>query len=69
MRFLSRKNDNMGKMKKTSIIIALAYALGIILPFSSAKAEKVQYWAKGVSEDAGWYIRQWQDDAHGILCY
>ena len=55
MRFLSRKNDNMGKMKKASIIIALAYALGIILPFSSAKAEKVQYWAKGVSEDAGWY--------------
>lgn len=46
MRFLSRKNDNMGKMKKASIIIALAYALGIILPFSSAKAEKVQYWAK-----------------------
>lgn len=43
MRFLSRKNDNMGKMKKASIIIALAYALGIILPFSSAKAEKVQY--------------------------
>ena len=34
-------------MKKASIIIALAYALGIILPFSSAKAEKVQYWAKG----------------------
>ena len=55
MRFLSRKNDNMGKMKKASIIIALAYALGIILPFASAKAEKVQYWAKGVSEDAGWY--------------
>lgn len=55
MRFLSRKNDNMGKMKKASIIIALAYVLGIILPFAPAKAEKVQFWAKGVSEDAGWY--------------
>ena len=26
-----------------------------MLPFSSAKAKKVQYWAKGVSADAGWY--------------
>lgn len=42
-------------MKKTSIIFALAFALGIMLPFSSAKAKKVQYWAKGVSEKAGWY--------------
>lgn len=43
------------KMKKTSIIFALAFALGIMLPFSSAKAEKVQYWAKGVSVEGGWY--------------
>ena len=42
-------------MKKTSIIFALAFALGIMLPFSSAKAKKVQYWAKGVSVDGGWY--------------
>ena len=42
-------------MKKTSIIFALAFALGIMLPFSSAKAKKVQYWAKGVSVEGGWY--------------
>ena len=42
-------------MKKTSIIFTLAFVLGIMLPFSSAKAKKVQYWAKGVSADAGWY--------------
>lgn len=42
-------------MKKTSIIFALAFALGIMLPFSSAKAKKVQYWAKGVSVESGWY--------------
>lgn len=42
-------------MKKTSIIFTLAFALGIMLPFSSAKAKKVQYWAKGVSVEGGWY--------------
>lgn len=42
-------------MKKTIIIFALALVQSIILPFSSAKAEKVQYWAKGVSVDGGWY--------------
>ena len=42
-------------MKKTSIIFTLAFVIGIMLPFSSAKAKKVQYWAKGVSADAGWY--------------
>lgn len=42
-------------MKKTTIIFALAFALGIMLPFSSAKAKKVQYWAKGVSVEGGWY--------------
>ena len=42
-------------MKKTSIIFALAFALGIMLPFSSAKAKKVQFWAKGVSVESGWY--------------
>lgn len=44
-------------MKKTSIIFAfvLAFALGFMLPFSSAKAKKVQYWAKGVSIESGWY--------------
>ena len=42
-------------MNKTSLIFALAFVLGFILPFSSARAEKVQYWAKGVSVDAGWY--------------
>ena len=26
-----------------------------MLPFSSAKAKKVQYWAKGVSVETGWY--------------
>ena len=49
----------MSKMKQTSItfalVFALAFSLGIIIPFSSAKAERVQYWAKGVSVDAGWY--------------
>lgn len=42
-------------MRKTSIIFALAFALGIMLPFSSAKAKRVQYWAKGVSVEGGWY--------------
>ncbi len=42
-------------MKKTSIIFTLAFVLGIMLPFSSAKAKKVQYWAKGVSVETGWY--------------
>ena len=42
-------------MKKTIIIFALVLVQSIILPFSSAKAEKVQYWAKGVSVDGGWY--------------
>ena len=44
-------------MKKTSIIFALACVLGTILPFSSVKAKRVQYWAKGVSVDGGWYNR------------
>ena len=42
-------------MKKTSIIFTLAFVIGIMLPFSSAKAKKVQYWAKGVSVETGWY--------------
>lgn len=42
-------------MRKTSIIFALAFALGVMLPFSSAKAKRVQYWAKGVSVEGGWY--------------
>lgn len=42
-------------MKKTSIIFTLAFVFGIMLPFSSAKAKKVQYWAKGVSVETGWY--------------
>lgn len=41
-------------MKKATIIFLLA-CCGLVLPVSTAKAERVQYWAKGVSADGGWY--------------
>lgn len=42
-------------MRKTSIIFALIFALSTMFPTSSAKAKRVQYWAKGVSVEGGWY--------------